>query len=101
MKYIMGGSKSKPNEYKFIDDQTIEITLNQGMTCIIDASDYDLVKNYKWYYDKSKKVVFSFYNGKQLRMHRLIMNDKGYITHINDNCFDNRRSNLCKISRLW
>jgi hypothetical protein len=100
----MARPKFKDNEYKFINDQTIEMQLSQGMTCLVDAADYDLVKMHRWYYHKSKSN--SGYvktnitnNGKctKLLMHSLIMNfpEKPLeIDHINLNGCDNRRSNL-------
>jgi hypothetical protein len=102
------GPKFKPNEYKYINNQTIEIQLSQGKTCLIDTYDYDLVKMHRWYYAKLKKsntgyVVASVQNNDKritLQMHRLIMsvtNDKYKcldIDHINREGTDNRRSNL-------
>lgn len=101
----MARPKLPPNTYKFIDEQTIELDLTQNQTCLIDACDYDLVKDYRWYYRKPKKANSGYVltsipnNGKRktLQIHRLIMNctdRKMQIDHINHNGTDNRRSNL-------
>lgn len=93
------------NTYRYVDSNTIEIDLTQGMTCLIDASDYDLIKDHRWCYNKHKKgntgyvVTHIPINDKRktLMIHRLILNpsDKNQkIDHINRNGCDNRRSNL-------
>jgi len=94
-----------PNEITYLDDNTIEIKLTQGKTCLIDYKNYDLIKNHRWYYAKS-----SYENGyaqtlitigdrrKVIQMHRIILsnilNNELKIDHINLNGCDNRESNL-------
>lgn len=95
------------------------IPLTQGKFAIIDAKDFDLVNQYKWYYRKSGKtngkngyaqhsfyVPNSFNKNRGYRehislfMHNLILRPKkGFvIDHINHNGLDNRRSNLRRVT---
>lgn len=101
----MGRSKLPANTYRYIDKSTIELELTQDQTCLIDAYDYDLVKEYRWFYNKPKNSNSGYVltniriDGKQkiLKMHRLLMSfpDKSLdIDHINRNGCDNRRCNL-------
>ena len=58
---------------------------------IVDTSDVELVKDYKWCRDKNGYVK----NSKQQYLHRIILNKYNqYIDHIDGNKLDNRRSNL-------
>lgn len=83
-----------------------KIPLGNNRFAIVDAADYDLINQYKWYAKKSfhcsyacRKVVK---NGKVifLRMHRLIaLTPTGWVCHhINGNTFDNRRANLLNMT---
>lgn len=81
-----------------------QIELTQGQIALIDDEDFDLVSQYKWYTDKTKKTIYARAhnrkknNGNQekVKMHRLILNppDGLHTDHINGNGLDNRRSNL-------
>lgn len=81
------------NIYRYIDNKTIELELTQGQVCLIDASDYDLVKMHRWYYSKLKHHNTGYVltnipiDGKQktLLIHRLILNyPEKDIDHINN-----------------
>lgn len=66
--------------------------------CIIDAEDYELIKDYRWYltsnnYAATRKTC----GGELLLMHRIIMGNKNkdkVIDHINGKTLDNRKKNL-------
>jgi len=51
---------------------------------------------HRWYLQHTHKYVITCINGKQIPMHRFLMNaEKGQmIDHVNRNKLDNRRSNL-------
>lgn len=68
---------------------------------IVDDSDYELVKRYKWRIQKIKNsedlaYALAFINGKYVLMHRLLTDAKEgfYVDHVNSNGLDNRRENL-------
>lgn len=68
---------------------------------LISDKDYQLVMQYKWFAEKNRTTrsgETKFYassriNGKQVRMHNLIMGSKG-IDHKDGNGLNNQRSNL-------
>ena len=78
----------------------IVIPLTQGKFSKIDSQDWDLIKDYSWYFAKGYAVTaIKQENGKQktLGMHRLILgltDPKIQADHINHNGLDNCRSNL-------
>lgn len=91
-----------------------EIKLPSGHICIIDKSDYELVKNYKWsisgygyaravtYGERGRNLKGTLIQ-KVIKMHRLIIGAKENesVDHKNGNPLDNRRSNLriCTMSQ--
>jgi len=52
-----------PNAFNHNEDETTTIVLERRdgstMNCIIDTSDYDLVKGYRWYAGKFAKLNLS------------------------------------------
>ncbi len=62
---------------------------------IIDEEDYKIVGNYKWYLS-DQGYALSTIKGKNIRMHKLIMNTPSDMVtdHKNHNRLDNRRINL-------
>jgi hypothetical protein len=71
-----------------------------GVTVIIDAEDYDKVKDYKWRFYRSGLIrARTGTNGKKLQkasLGHLIANvpEDARIYYINGNIFDNRKSNI-------
>lgn len=103
MKYIhdnkLYSNREKPNNIIECDEYNI-IKINSHnstIDVIIDKDDLEKVKPYTW--SLSGKYI---YNCKhKILLHRLIMNEEKtniWIDHINHNTFDNRKSNLRKVS---
>ena len=72
-----------------------KIPLTQGKFAIVDDEDYELVSKYKWCIDGEGYAVATV-NGKQMRMHRLILDAQPgqYVDHVNMTGCDNKRSNI-------
>ncbi len=96
---------------------TIEIPLTRGQVAIIDAVDYDLVADYKWFANPSGKTFYAmarkrvgrhgYKNGvirfseRKVSMHEVIFGVKEglEIDHIDRDGLNNRRSNLRHVTR--
>jgi len=75
------------------------IKLTQGKSTMVDDSDYEFLKKYRWFAMKSKKTFYAVRyrpGGGNILMHREIMCPpiNLVIDHINHNGLDNRRVNL-------
>lgn len=80
------------------------ITLPSGHEVLIDDSDYELIKPYKWHiisgYAQAETGNREKGTRKTIRMHRLIMGfPDSLIDHKNQNKLDNRRENLRPCNR--
>jgi len=76
-----------------------EIELSQGLVALVDASDYALVRDRRWYAARRKQTFYAVRHSsgpgpKLLYMHRVILPTAGSVDHINGNGLDNRRANL-------
>lgn len=99
--HLVTQSRSKRNKCTYNNDGTISIHLSSGKEALIDAGDLELVMTLGWYASQSRDGRYearstSKPNGKEVAMHRLIVNapnDK-WVDHKNRNPLDNRRSNL-------
>ncbi len=77
-----------------------------GKTAVIDAEDWPLIKQYKWYAlctGRHRKIWYFSTNsteGRTIYLHRLIMNAAPgeEVDHIDGNGLNNQRSNLRKCS---
>lgn len=93
------------NKFRFEDNICyIDCFTTKGIlrgSIIIDKEDYNLVKDYQWHIEDSRKNLQygqASTNGKlstkTIRIHRLLLPEAVQIDHINHNGLDNRRSNL-------
>lgn len=87
--------KYKDNKYVFFEDYIIGYDSN-GNCFYIDIDDYDKIKNYTWYVNKTSNYVVCV--NEQIYMHNLILTcEEGYVPdHINGykSRNDNRKKNL-------
>jgi hypothetical protein len=96
-------AKARPNGTEVpvpADPNTRYIPLTQNLFALVDAEDYEWLKDYKWHVTR-RGACGTAYAGRRERgrlvlMHRQIMNPpKGMVVdHINGNGLDNRRCNL-------
>jgi hypothetical protein len=61
---------------------------------VIDRQDFDLVSQYTWYVDTTKGYLRAKINGKNVRLHRLILLTDLQVDHKDQNKLNNRRDNL-------
>lgn len=81
------------------NDEIRYIPLTQGRYAIVDAADYEWLSEYQWFAVPVRNggcYAASRINGKNVLMHRLIMNppEGKVVDHIDGNGLDDRRSNL-------
>ena len=76
-----------------------QIQLKSGETVLVDDEDFDNLSCFSWY--KSRKYAITNIRiskgvWKSVFMHRMIVDCKPgqYVDHVNNNGFDNRKSNL-------
>jgi hypothetical protein len=86
-----------------LDESYRLIPLTQGKNAIVDATDYEWIKQWNWCSIKiGNNTYASAFDGKKnVYMHRKILNPKKglQVDHINRNGLDNRRENLRQCSR--
>jgi len=89
------GYKSR-SEFEIIEE-VCKITTSRGVELIVDATDYEKVKEYSWCISKTGYPVARMKDGRVIKLTRFLLepkNPKLVIDHINGNPFDNRRANL-------
>lgn len=71
-------------------------TTRKGDTFTIDASDYNLVRQYCWRRNREGYFIAQDENGRTIRLHRLVMGveDDRLVDHINHDLSLNIKSNL-------
>lgn len=81
-----------------IDSNVVEVKLTRGLVTIIDAEDFELVSQFKWFASRGSSTEYAQrkLGGTTIKLHRFILNapDGMQVDHINHNGLDNRRSNL-------
>lgn len=74
------------------------IPISENRRTIVDDDDFDFLNQFKWSISEKSCMYYpvAYYKGKQLIMHRVIMNAPRnmVVDHINGNTLDNRKSNL-------
>lgn len=60
--------------------------------CSVDKSDYDFINQFSWHFDG--KYARGRINGKNIRMHRLLLPNAKFIDHKDGDSLNNTRSNL-------
>lgn len=69
------------------------INLTQDKYTIVDDEDYEYLNQWKWCINSNGYAIRSE-KGKHILMHKVIINDKSNVDHINGDRLDNRRNNL-------
>lgn len=78
----------------------MELSLNNGITTLVDDEDAELISAYKWYATYSRRgqcyYVMTSINKKTVYLHRLLTGAKAgeVVDHQNRNTLDNRKQNL-------
>lgn len=103
-KQKMHNSHKKYNKYDLSGEYGIGWTSNTNKEFYFDLEDYDKIKDYCWFEHKMKEddkdgyiEARSLNNGKNVKLHRVVMNIDIYdikIDHIKHNLLDNRKSRL-------
>ncbi len=72
------------------------INLGHGKAALVDAADFEWLNVRKWRASNGSDYARATINGKNVSMHRLIVNAPAglLVDHANGNKWDNRRSNL-------
>lgn len=78
-----------------MDDEHAKILLSKNMFAIVDADNYDRVRNYQWHVVTVGSDIYAR-NSSGMYMHRFILYAPKdlLVDHINFNGLDNRKSNL-------
>lgn len=85
----------KENRYDLTQEYGIGYT-SKGEEFWFDKEDYELIKNYTWYFGTKGEVIAKV-NHTSLLLHRLVMNVTDFeiqVDHIKHKRFDNRKSQL-------
>lgn len=80
------------------DSKVRMIPLTRGYFAIVDADDYENLRQYKWYVKINNNRCYAYRTEgkKEIAMHRQILNAPPdmHCDHINHNGLDNRKANL-------
>jgi hypothetical protein len=101
-------AKKPPNEVRHRLDGTTEITLTQGKSTLIDTSDYEKVRPYRWCAMHNRTGNWyartNLPTGEKRRtplLHQMLLPSKPplEVDHKDGNGLNNRRSNLRRVTR--
>jgi len=109
-RFIRGHNTSQdkfqgPNDFQHLPDGITVIWLEQRngnrLSCFIDTSDHDLIKNYRWYPHKTPKTFYARTEERKTRqtiyLHQLLFGTEA--DHKDYDGLNNRRSNLRSATR--
>lgn len=73
------------------EGEVVKIVLNNGAEAIVDAEDYEKIKDITWHYHHG--YACAYHEGHYVTMHQMILGQK-YIDHIDRDRLNNRKTNL-------
>lgn len=75
---------------------------NDGTPFIVDAADYEMLREHRWSHDGNGYAVTGKKGGGTTKMHRMLLGEPEHqvVDHINRNRRDNRRHNLRAITPM-
>ena len=88
--------RSKRNEYRNVDDGSIEVIATNNIAFFIDKEDEERVKKYTWSVCTNKRGLQTVMNRQGLSLHQYLINSnrEWETDHIDRDRLNNRRSNL-------
>lgn len=90
-------SKSIPLSQFRIVGETVEISLSKGKVAVVDLSDYEFVRQYRWHLGGTGRYVArTVRHGVQSLLHRDLLGAAPgiQVDHVNHDGLDNRRCNI-------
>lgn len=95
-KHTTSCGKCSLNTFYNTDSYMVGVT-TRGEEFYFDIEDFEFIKQYSWYMN-DKNYIVGMVNGKQNKMHRLILPQAEQVDHINNIRYDNRRENLRSVT---
>lgn len=81
-----------------MQSEFVEVKLSRGLVTIIDAEDFEMVSQHKWFAMRSGSIDYAVraHGKKKILLHRVLLNapDGMHVDHRNHDGLDNRRVNL-------
>ena len=90
--------KKKEIVFYYENDYAYFLMKNKEIKVLIDIEDVEILRDKTPYLCGEENYIGLLFNKKRIKLHNLIMNktsiDKFVVDHINNNIYDNRKSNL-------